>query len=530
MRQLPTGTVTTLFTDVEGSTRLLQKLGRDSYLDHLRLHRDLLRAAFARHGGVEVEMQGDSFHFSFASASGAVRASADAQRALAEAPWPHGEPIRIRVGIHTGEPGAADGLYVGLDIHRAARIMAAAHGGQILLSETTAGIVRDELPPELSLRDLGEHRLKDLDRPERVSQLVIDDLPSTFPTLRGVELLIPDEDVVQPRDRVRRLVVLATLALLVLAIAAGSYTLARGEEEPVAVSPNSVAAIDPATNRVVASVGVGSRPTRLVADRRTVWALNTDEQTISSIDTRSRERSRTISASTAAADLAYAAGALWVANAETDTLYSLDPQNGSVGASLRLHIPHRRLGYVPPRVALTGRGNRIWATGGDLTTVVVDAVSARVSRRIAGHQSVGSDAGPAGPGIAVGAAGVWATDGGRQLVRVAGGDADVVTLGGFGADQGISGLAVERSVVWAAGGAAALWEVQASSATPERSITVGSGPQGVALGAGDVWTANAFDGTVSRVDPQSSQVTTITLGGAPNDIVYADGLIWVSVD
>ena len=124
MRELPTGTVTLLFTDIEGSTRLLQELGRERYVEALTIHRTLLREAFTRHGGVEVEMQGDSFHFSFRTAREAAAAAATGQRALAEHAWPT-EPIRVRIGLHTGEPMVADDLYAGLDVHRAARVMSA---------------------------------------------------------------------------------------------------------------------------------------------------------------------------------------------------------------------------------------------------------------------------------------------------------------------------------------------------------------------------------------------------------------------
>jgi class 3 adenylate cyclase len=175
--ELPHGTVTTVFTDIEGSTGLLRKLGKEAYLEELELHRTLLRDVFGRHGGREVELQGDCFHFAFSSASEAVVAAAEAQRALADASWPHGEPIRVRVGIHTGEPSAAKDLYVGIDIHRAARVMSAGHGGQVLLSETTALLTREELPPELALRDLGNHQLKDLVAAERLYQLGNEEFP-----------------------------------------------------------------------------------------------------------------------------------------------------------------------------------------------------------------------------------------------------------------------------------------------------------------------------------------------------------------
>jgi class 3 adenylate cyclase len=182
MRNLPTGTVTFLFTDIEGSTRLLHALG-DGYAGVLADHRRLLRDAFGRHDGVEVDTQGDSFFVAFADARCAVVAAVDAQTELARHAWPRGTEVRVRMGVHTGEPLASDGHYVGVDVHRGARIAAAAHGGQTLVSERTREIVAGDGVP-VALRDLGACRLKDLPEPERLYQLLIDGLPSTFPPPR----------------------------------------------------------------------------------------------------------------------------------------------------------------------------------------------------------------------------------------------------------------------------------------------------------------------------------------------------------
>jgi predicted ATPase len=160
MRDLPTGTVTLLFTDIEGSTRLLQELG-DRYADALADHQRTLRQAFQAHGGFEVNTQGDAFFYAFARAGDAVAAAREGQERLA------GGPVRVRIGIHTGEPTVTDGDYVGPDVHRAARVMAAAHGGQVLLSQST----RELLDSSVELRDLGDHRLKDLPAPMRLFQL-----------------------------------------------------------------------------------------------------------------------------------------------------------------------------------------------------------------------------------------------------------------------------------------------------------------------------------------------------------------------
>ena len=157
--------MTFLFTDIEGSTRLLTELG-DGYAALLAEHHRVLRDAWLRHEGVEVDTQGDAFFVAFARASDAVAAAADAQLALA------GGPVRVRMGLHTGEPLRADDGYVGFDVHRAARIAAAGHGGQVLLSQATADLAGADV------RDLGLHRLKDLSAPERLFQLGTDELPA----------------------------------------------------------------------------------------------------------------------------------------------------------------------------------------------------------------------------------------------------------------------------------------------------------------------------------------------------------------
>jgi len=158
-RQLPSGTVTFLFTDVEGSTKLLHELGEAKYAEAMAEHRRLLRAAFAAHGGTEVDTQGDAFFVAFPTAAGAIAAAEDARASLEPG------PIRVRIGLHTGTPHVTSEGYVGFDVHRAARIAAIGHGGQVLLSASTAVLVDTEL------RDLGEHRLKDLSAPERIYQL-----------------------------------------------------------------------------------------------------------------------------------------------------------------------------------------------------------------------------------------------------------------------------------------------------------------------------------------------------------------------
>ncbi|MGH2511485.1 MAG: adenylate/guanylate cyclase domain-containing protein, partial [Candidatus Limnocylindrales bacterium] len=184
---LPVGTLTFLFSDIEGSTELVQRLGAEPYGEVLAHHHELLRAAWSTHGGTEVMTEGDSFFVVFPSAPAAVGAAVDAQRALAGATFPHQvERLRVRIGLHTGLGVIAAGSYVGSDVNRAARIGAAANGGQVVLSSATAALLEDGLPEGVGIRDLGEHRLKDL-RPERLALLQIDGLVADERPIRSLD-------------------------------------------------------------------------------------------------------------------------------------------------------------------------------------------------------------------------------------------------------------------------------------------------------------------------------------------------------
>ena len=198
MTALHGGTVTFVFTDIEGSTKLIDALG-DRYAEALAEHRRLIRDAFAARGGQEIDTQGDAFFFCFERARDAVAAAVAAQRGLAAHAWPDGTELRVRMSLHTGEPVVGEEGYVGIDVHRAARICSAGHGGQVLLSATTAALVSGAMPDGVTKLDLGAVRLKDIEEPEHVTQLVIDGLPGSFPPLR-----VEQEEPMDFGERLRR--------------------------------------------------------------------------------------------------------------------------------------------------------------------------------------------------------------------------------------------------------------------------------------------------------------------------------------
>jgi YVTN family beta-propeller protein len=540
MPDLPSGTVTFLFTDIEGSTRLLQKL-RDRYGELLADHHRLLREAFAERGGEELGTQGDAFFVSFRRAKDAVAAAVAAQRALAAHPWPDGLEVKVRMGLHTGEPSTSEAGPISISVHRAARIMAAGHGGQVLLSSTTRDLVEDELPEDVGVRELGEHRLKDLDRPERIHQLVIAGLPDEFPPLKTLESqaiatapfagredeLAEAAEAALKRRRARRRVAIVVAAGALVAGAVLAFLALRGGDDgagaALEVPADVVAVIDPATNRVTGSIPVGARPSDLVFGAGSLWVANLDDQTISRIDPGTSRVTKVISTGDAPRGLAAGPDAIWLASAPTNgsvvTVRRVAPRFDTIVQTLR----------VRGSPALEAFGDSIAVAGGSVW-VVPQGLGA-VSRIDVGTGKTAAvmDAGTIPTTVGVGAGATWVTDvGGNSVLRI---DAtnvvtDTIQVGGAPA-----GLAFGAGALWVAQYLGnAVVRIDPVEKAVKTTIRVGRSPIGVAVGAGAVWVANSRDGTVSRIDPASNEVSeVIRVGGSPQFVAVARGRVWVTV-
>jgi len=504
--ELPCGTVTFLFTDIEGSTALVKQLGGE-YSEVLAEHQRILREAFAAHGGHEVDTQGDSFFVAFRRAKDAVEAAVDAQRDLAAHEWPDGAEVKVRMGLHTGEPKVGEQRYVGLGVHKAARVGAAGHGGQVLLSRTTRELVEDELPPGVTIRDLGERRLKDLDRPERLSQLVIEGLASEFGPLNTL-------DVELRRKRRRMYAASALIGVLAAAVAIPVFALGQGGGGGSAnVAPNSVAIIDPESNEVIASVPVGIRPSAIAVGAGAVWVGNADDRTLSRIDPQAQAVVANIALGTTPTGVAVGAGSVWVANGILGTVTRVDP---AVNSSLEtIEVTFRSsAGSVA-----VGEG-AVWAAFGGGEVAKISATASRlITTGVAGSSP---------SGIAVGEGSVWVTNAGDNNVsRV---NPRTVSV--------VRSITVGRRPLAVAFGAGAVWvaneaddrvtRIDPASNAATETIPVGDGPNAIAFGAGAVWVANG-DGSVSRIDPETNRVVNIEVGSRPSAIAVGNGAVWVTV-
>ena len=510
MTALPSGTVTFLFTDIEGSTALLKQLGA-RYGEVLADHQRLLRDAFAAHGGHEIDTAGDSFFVAFRRAKDGVTSAAEAQRALAAHEWPEDVRIRVRMGLHSGEPEVGEERYVGIGVHRAARIGAIGHGGQVLLSSSTRELAEDDLPPGVSLRDLGTVQLKDIDRPERVSQLVIEGLPNDFPRLKT--------HGPPPFYRRRGILAGALAGVAAAAVAIPLFALGQGgSDSRVTVAENAVAEIDPQTNSVIGQVPVGARPDSIGFGSGSLWVANLDEQTVSRIDPTSHTVSL-IPVTETPTGLATSPGAVWVVGSTpanpSVTVRRIDPRFNNIAAKTRI-------GNVVPGGpgSVATQGDAVWVAP---SSGLLSRLSPQSARAV---QQVDPNAGPTA--VAVGAGAVWVTDSDANTVTRIDptGLATPIPVG-----NGPSAIAIGAGAVWVADTLDdAIVRIDPSTRAVTNTITVGRAPVGVTFGESSVWVANSGDGTVTRIDPVTVMpVKTIAVGGSPHGIVVAEHRVWTTV-
>jgi len=509
MTELPTGTVTFLFTDIEGSTKLLHDLGGGRYAVVLAEHERILREAFAAHDGRVVDTQGDSFFVAFRRAKDALASAVDAQRDLAAASWPEGGLVKVRMGLHTGEPQVGEERYVGLGVHKAARIGAAGHGGQVLLSRTTRELAEDELTQGVTVRDLGERRLKDLERPERLAQLEIDGLPGEFGPLKTL-------DVELARKRRRMYIGSALIGVLAAAVAIPVFAFGQGNGGGSAnVSPNSVAIIDPASNDVVDVVSnVGGRPWAITYGEGAVWVANYDERSLARIDPSTRLVQRTPLELTPTG-LAVGAGSVWIAHGILGSVSRLG-LDGSVIATIDDASSRSSWGSIA-----FGEG-AVWFASGSGEVAKIDPSTNRVVPPNGISGSLLS-------AVATGFDAVWVANAGdNNVVRMnprTNGPVD-----DFGVAGTPRGIAVGERAIWVTSEADdSVSRIDAGSGSV-RTIPVGDAPTGVAFGEGAVWVVNSGAGTVSRIDPVTEDVVeTIAVGNRPVGIAAGAGSIWVTV-
>ena len=544
-------TATFLFTDIEGSTQLLTAHRRE-YGGILADHHRLIRETFGVHGGREIDNQGDSFFVAFARAKDAVLAAAECQRALAAHSWPEGAAVKVRMGIHTGEAELTVDRYVGLSVHRAARISAVGHGGQVLVSQTTASLLEDEEDdlPGIAFRDLGEHRLKDISRPVRLYQLDIDGLRTTFPPLA----------VPAPAKR-KHLTRAAVVAAALVLLGAGALWFAltdREEASPLVVVPNSLVRLDPTTFEPMAVVPIGAAPDLVVTAGGFVWVTHyvlrdTDSAALRDAGDRTLTRvdpstGDTVVVGGGLAPCGLAAdpsGDVWVANCY--------PRAGPEANVVRIDAMTLEFEATWPVPGGEGfyrglayGGGSLWISevaGGDRPPERGDPAGA-----LPHVQHIVTQLDPAtgrqrsidlaDPGTALawseGYGDLWVSNFAiGRLTRIHPASGTVGTIDTAAVNPAF--LVIAGDVVWVGdwGGPRVVRHSAVGSARtrvvslPVRNAT--AGVWDVAAGLGAIWATTPRDGSLWRIDPESSEATRIAMPHLPTGVSVTPEGLWVSV-
>jgi DNA-binding beta-propeller fold protein YncE len=487
-------------------------------------------------GGQEIDTQGDAFFFVFGRARDAVGAAEAGQRALAGHSWPANAVVRVRMGIHSGEPTIGGDRYVGLGVHRASRICAAAHGGQVLLSNATRELIEDDLPQGVSLRDLGEQRLKDIDRPERLYQLVTPDLQDRFPPLRAPvesafsgresELAAAAQAAVRPRWRLRqgrRRLVVPVLFLVAAGVALAALLLggALGGGSGTIVPPHSLGVIDPATNKVVDTIELPNRATGLALGAGSLWVADGLDETLLRIDPNRRRVVKTIGIGFSPDAVTVGEGTVWV----------VEPSGIDNFASIR---------EIDPLTGQGGRPKKLEIAGPKVTGFAADDQAVWLALRYSGVYRIEEGAGhPLGPvpgssdaaSLTIGSGAVWIAEREDEVISRIDPATNSVRLSiPFGAREPDS-MAFGAGALWVADAAKdKVWRIDPVRNEISDTISVGRGPASIAVDGNTVWVANRADGTISRIDAKLGKVvTTIRVGNGVDRVAAGDGAVWVSI-
>jgi class 3 adenylate cyclase/streptogramin lyase len=530
MEAAASATATFLFTDIEGSTLLLKQF-RDRYPDLLGEHQRLLREVFAAHGGEVIDAQGDAFFVAFPRARDAVLAAAAAQRALAAHDWPAGGELRVRMGIHTGEARLAEKRYVGLSVHRAARICAGGYGGQALVSQTTVNVLEDEEEslPGIALRDLGPQRLKDFERPVRVHQLDIEDLPREFPPL--------ETRIAPPRTR-RRLLAGAFAAALIAAVAT-AFIVERGGGTPTVVAP-SLVRIDPATNEVTDVVKIEDEPDLVAATPRYLWVAHhvfrrsgeaLRRALLSRVDLRTHEVTVVGGGLAPCGLTADPSGDVWVASC-TATVDQVETTIIRVDADTLEFEDFVNAPPIPRFVfrGLAHGGGALWIGDPNEDSFGRQKVT-RIDLDTRRTRSIRVGSRPAGLAWARGY--LWVANYYSSSVSRIRGATDSVE--NVEVADGPFTIATTTDAVWVGH----LTGQRISRFDSENfrydgavilAVRRPSGVFSVAAGEGSVWATTPADSALWRVDPTTNQTRRIALKDRPTGVAVGAGAVWVAID
>jgi class 3 adenylate cyclase/streptogramin lyase len=510
---LPKGTVTFLLTDIESSTRHWQDDPAAMKLA-IERHDQLLANGIEEHAGIVLKErgEGDSFFAVFARASDAVAATCSMQRALYDEHWPGRLAIRVRMAIHTGEAheeSATD--YRGSAVNRCARLRALASGGQVLVSSSVRELARDSLPDGITLKDLGEHQLRDLDRPEHVFQVVDPALP------------VAPSSVRRPLIDRRRWPLIAGTSAAVVVVAAASLVAASifGGSQVTSVTPaiDQVAAVAPDGHSFTRAITVGGqRPEGVVDSGDYLWVINYTSQTLTRIN-KATGASQTFGVGGAPTGIALGGGSVWVT-----TEFGLT--GGEPGSVVRFDASDGH--QLPPLNAGDGVAgiaagqHEIWVTNEKNDTLVrIDADTGAIGNPI--HVGRGPKA------VALGAGSVWVANSlDRTVSRV---DPRTGVVSPPILVQAADAIAADNSGAWVVGTATnSVTHVDAVTNGIKTTISVPSGPTAIALTANAVWVAADVAGEVVEIDPSTGQIVQrLKVNGHPSAIATHGASVWVTI-